>query len=403
MNIGIVTAWFPAGAGYVSKAYRKVLEKEHAVFIYARAGETRKGDPVWDDGSVTWAPPHYVSTGIWPRHFRAWIRSKKLDLIIFNEQRQWLPVVVAKKEGVVVGAYVDYYTQKTVPAFSIYDFLLCNTKKHHSVFSWHPGCHYLPWGVDIDKFKPSGVAVSRPVTFLISAGWEGLWDDDRRGSLLALEAFRSVKGACRLRVYSQVPLEKMRPRWKESFSCDSRIQLIVGTFDPFPFNDGDVYLYPSRLDGIGLTLPEAVSSGLASIVTNAAPMNEFVSDNENGLLVDVVKYLGRWDGYYWAESVCSIEGLAASMQRYLDDEQLRNTHKNNARAFAVEHLDWVINSRPLLDVVTSVKTTKIPDEDVKCAINMDRLYSPTLMLKTKNLCACVLTAVKYGVQVVLFR
>lgn len=397
MKIGIVTAWFAAGAGYVSKAYRQLLEKEHAVLIYARAGECRKGDPAWDDSSVTWAPEHYVSTGIWSRHFRAWIRSNKVDIIIFNEQRHWLPVVVAKQEGVIVGAYVDYYTQKTVPVFSLFDFLLCNTRKHFSVFSWHPHCFFLPWGIDLERFKPAEKPKDqgRLVTYVVSAGWEGLWDDDRRGSLLALESLRKVKGACCLKVFSQVPANRMRPKWRDALSADSRVELVVGTFDPFPFTEGDVYLYPSRLDGIGLSLPEAVGSGLAAIVTNAAPMNEFVINNYNGVLVEVTKCLGRWDGYYWAESVCDSDSLSNAMQRYLDDSQLLETHKRNARTFAVDHLEWSKNGPKLLEIVASAQRTALTVEGLRKAETADNYYSPNVYQLIKRVCSCLLTVAKY--------
>ena len=53
MNIGIVTIWFPAGAGYVSKAYLEILERSHTVYIYARTGKIMKGDPSWDLPNVT--------------------------------------------------------------------------------------------------------------------------------------------------------------------------------------------------------------------------------------------------------------------------------------------------------------------------------------------------------------
>jgi hypothetical protein len=59
MNIGIVTTWFPAGGGYVSKAYQEVLEKNHNVFIFARGGQMMHGDLNWDLPNVTWASKHY--------------------------------------------------------------------------------------------------------------------------------------------------------------------------------------------------------------------------------------------------------------------------------------------------------------------------------------------------------
>jgi glycosyltransferase involved in cell wall biosynthesis len=378
MNIGIVTTWFPAGAGYVSKAYRQVLEQEHKVHIYARGGQKMHGDPLWDDKCVTWAPVHYVATGIWSWHFRKWIRAKKIELIVFNEQRQWQPIVVAKEEGVLVGAYVDYYTKVMVPGFSVYDFLICNTRKHYSVFSWHPCCYYIPWGVDVEKFKPLPKAPTRITTFLSCAGWEGVCDGDRRGTLLALQAFRQVKGECRLIVYSQVPYEQMMPEWKRLLFDDDRIELRVGTFEPFPFNEGDVYLYPSRLDGIGLTLPEAISSGLACITTDAGPMNEFVEMKKTGILVSVEKYLGRSDGYYWPESLCSLDKLTEAIQWYLDHNEQLEEHKRNAREYALKNLDWKKNSYPLVKEILTLKSRDLSLKDLRLVHDLDQRYAPNL-------------------------
>ena len=187
----------------------------------------------------------------------------------------------------------------------------------------------------------------------------------------------------------------MHLKWRDALSADSRIELVGGTFDPFPFTDGDVYLYPSRLDGIGLSLPEAVGSGLASIATNAAPMNEFVVNNYNGLLVDVSKYLGRWDGYYWAESICDCENLSSAMQWYLDEPQLLEEHKKNARTFAVEHLDWAKNGLELFEIIASAQKTELTADDIRKAKAADNHYSPNLIKQIKRVCASLLMVVKY--------
>ena len=69
---------------------------------------------------------------------------------------------------------------------------------------------------------------------------------------------------------------------------DPRIEFIEKTVSaPGLYFRGDVYLYPTRLEGIGLTICEALASGLPVITTNDAPMNEFVIDGETGYLVDV--------------------------------------------------------------------------------------------------------------------
>lgn len=377
MNIAIVTSWFPAGGGYVSKAYREILSNKHNVFIYARGGKNMEGDPQWDDENVTWAPKHY--NDIKTSHFISWLGKKDIDVIFFNEQRFWKPVIEAKKEGYCIGAYVDYYTQETVKAFKLYDFLICNTKRHYSVFDWHDNAFYIPWGTDVEKYSPAKFERDNDKpTFIISAGWQGQYTGDRRGSLLALKAFQKVNGECKLIIYSQVKLEECLPIWQTLIKSDNRIEVKTGTYDPFPYSAGDVYLYPSRLDGIGLTLPEAISSGLAAITTDTPPMNEFVKDGYNGGLVKVEKYLGRPDGYYWPESICDLESLKNAMESYINDKSLLIQQKENARDYAKSNLDWKENAKDLPEIFSQIKKTKIDFETVKLARKLDKKMAPSI-------------------------
>jgi glycosyltransferase involved in cell wall biosynthesis len=140
--------------------------------------------------------------------------------------------------------------------------------------------------------------------------------------------------------------------WRNIIKADSRIEVIVGTFSPFPYEDGDVYVYPSRLDGIGLTLPEAIASGLPAITTDNAPMNEFVIDDVNGKLVRVDRFLGRHDGYYWAESLCSIQSLASAMQFYIDNPEVLSKHRIGAKEFAKRNFDWMAHAPELCRIVS---------------------------------------------------
>lgn len=353
MNVAIVTTWFPAGAGYVSKAYRETLERENTVYIYARGGKNMKGDAVWDDDFVTWAPLNFYND-IKFSHFLKWLKKNKIDVILFNEQRYWKPVIQAKKSGYVIGAYIDYYTEETVPIFKVYDFLICNTKRHYSVFDWHPNCTYIPWGTNTEVFKPKSNLAKWPITFIISLGWQGNNSRDRKGLFFALQVFKEVKGECILKIYSQIPLQDCLVDWRNLLEGDSRIEFIAGTYDPFPFSDGDIYIYPSRLDGIGLSLPEAISSGLACITTDNAPMNEFVIDNYNGRLVQVARFMSRYDGYYWPQSNVSLASLKEAMQWYVSFPSKVKEHGENAREFALEHLNWIENSKELNNFVVRI-------------------------------------------------
>jgi len=163
-------------------------------------------------------------------------------------------------------------------------------------------------------------------------------------------------------------------------NCDQRIKIREGTFEPFPYSEGDVYLYPSKLDGIGLTLPEALASGLPAVTTNNPPMNEFVIEGINGLLINVTNYLGREDGYYWAESQVDIDHLTYQMQNIVEKgHQFLNELKKSTLDYAQTHLCWENNAKGLDNIFkTAINNKKAINEDLALyAFNLDKIMSPT--------------------------
>jgi 1,2-diacylglycerol 3-alpha-glucosyltransferase len=353
MNIGIVTTWFERGAAYVSRAYRDTLETGHNVFIYARAGEKfSRGDPGWDDDTVTWGKsvPAGIVTFIDWKDFSSWVKRNQIECLIFNEQHSWeILWNLREKLDVAIGSYVDYYTQVTIPFFNIYDFLLCNTRRHYQVFKNHPQATYIPWGTDIDLFKP--VLKEHHSDELVIFHSCGL-SPDRKGTGLLVKAFAQVQGNVRLVLHTQTPLKDFPPLLDE-ISRDARIEVIeaeVGA--PGLYHLGDVYAYPSVLEGIGLTIAEALACGLPVVTTDEPPMNEFVEHGINGRLAAVERRQERKDGYYWLESIPSIEALVDALQFYVDHKTDMVDFQRKARLYAEEHLDWRKNSAELPDWIT---------------------------------------------------
>ena len=81
----------------------------------------------------------------------------------------------------------------------------------------------------------------------------------------------------------------------------------------------DVCLSPSRWEGLGLPLYEAVAFGMPSITNDSPPMNEIVLDGENGICVDSVP---------WGEAGSGIPAfdpdfgqLTAAIERLADDAE----------------------------------------------------------------------------------
>lgn len=377
MNIGIVTTWFERGAAYVSKQYKEVLEAAgHTVYIYARGGETEAvTSSGWGGERVTWAAQSYlpIITYIDEADFKKWLLCNKLDVVFFNEQRWLSPVILCKELNIKTGLYVDYYTEETLRSYGIFDFLICNTRRHHSAFSWHPQAIYIPWGTDVDIFNTASRRIkSDDVRFFTSAGMNPY----RKGTDILINAFslalreRAISDRAVLVVHSQVSLVdffKALPGQESTLENISylhrvgKLRLIQKTVSaPGLYHEGDVYVYPSRLDGIGLTVAEAIACGMPVIVPDDAPMNEFLPET-GSRKVKIDRFFCRADGYYWPQNEVSIPDLVAAIQEYCVGEGVLEGYRKVSRLHAIENLDWKKNASRIVDVFVGSRILVLSD------------------------------------------
>jgi glycosyltransferase involved in cell wall biosynthesis len=290
--------------------------------------------------------------------FKRWAIAKDIELIIFNEQRTWKPILFCQEVGIKTVAYVDYYRERDVQNFANYDALICNTERHYSVFDWHPGAIYMPWGTDTELFSPrakkEGLVNDGLVTFFHSAGRS----PDRKGTDFLLKAFDRVRGEAKLVIHTQVPLESRFPEIGEVVERlvrNGKLECVVETVPaPGLYHRGDVYVYPTRLDGIGLTVCEALACGLPVIVPECGPMNEFVTEEGTGAVIKIDRYVSRWDAYYWPQCIVNVENLFHLLQKYVDDLLMTVESKRLAREYAEEFRDWKKNTGCLSEKITRV-------------------------------------------------
>lgn len=362
MKIGIVTTWFERGAAYVSRQFMDVLKTTDDVFIYARGGDAyAQGNPTWDLPNVHWGTRKSRTMYLYPggtyidrKDFEFWIIKNDIELILFNEQQWFTPVVWAKQMGVKVVSYVDYYTEETIPLFDIFDSVICNTKRHAFAFRNHKSMQYIKWGTNIQLYKPSGVK-NNIVVFFHSAGMAPI----RKGTDLLIEAFyqTSNRKDAKLLLHTQISLEKQLPhlgKMIKELQDEGSMTVIEGTIPaPGLYHKADVYVYPSRLDGIGLTLMEAISSGLVCIASDNNPMSEFV-DKDFGLLTPIDYYYSRKDGYYWPMCVCNVSYLSTQISDIIANKYDIETMKRKAREYAETELDFSRNFKQLHNLLYSV-------------------------------------------------
>ncbi len=360
MNVGIVTTWFERGAAYVSKQYMESLQENHEVFVYARGGESyAKGNPIWDFSNVKWGAKTLFQVNNSPinkRDFVKWIRNNNIDVLFFNEQQWWPPVLWAKKEGVRIGSYIDYYTEETIPLFELFDFLICNTKRHLSAFKWHPNAYYVPWGTNINLYKPGikNEIDKEKIVFFASLGM----NPERKGGAPLLRAFAKVKNKkSKLLVHTQINLSQFYPELKGLISQmkkEGRLEEVDETVSaPGLYHRGDVYCYLSKLDGIGLTLVEAASSGLQIITPSQPPMSEFVKNDVTGLLLKVSRQYSRSDGYYWPQCDVDEKSVIEAIEFYsaMSESEISKL-KKISRDHALANFDWSTNDEKI-DIIFS--------------------------------------------------
>ena len=86
----------------------------------------------------------------------------------------------------------------------------------------------------------------------------------------------------------------------------------------------DVFVRPSRSEGLGNSFIEAMAAGLPIIGTNVGGIPDFLKDRETGLFCEVDNPMG----------------LAADILTIIDSEELRLKIVHNGREFAIASYDW---------------------------------------------------------------
>lgn len=358
MKIGIVTTWFERGAGYVSKLYRQALEQENEVYIYARGG-LKSDNPEWNDDKVSYGlrlPYTYIDK----KHFFSWIKKHNLDVLFFNEQRELSIVAETKKSfpQLKLGSYIDYYKEDEVELFNIFDFVICNTHRHMQAMKKHKQSYYIKWGTDISLYKPCEKE-KKEFVFFHSMGMSY-----RKGTVKLIDTFIKNRFGTRskLIIHTQLPLSSVTEYSDEDLEKFG-IKIISKTVTaPGLYYLGDVYVYPTELEGLGLTIYEALASGLPVITTDNAPMNEVIRDNVNGKLISVEEYKSRSDGYYWPLSICNDDSLAKCMEYYLENKDYISKYKQNAREFAIRNLDFSKQYSRINDIFKNSKKYELDDK-----------------------------------------
>jgi len=301
MRVGLVSKWFNRGQPVVGRYLRSAVDSlGHRSFVLAKPrrekgpmGGALERTGVWDQPDVTAASSFETPLA----EYVAWVEANQLDVILCDQNYQFEELAQLRARGVrVIGRFVwEHFTEEHLdPAREAYDVVYSVTRCEQERYrGWGLETPRVPWGIhpellevaDRAEETRSGASRGELVRFVFPGGFLG----HRKPAEPVIEAFSRANGDhLRLLVKAQVErtrLEKILPM----VEADPRIELKLAD-EPWhehlaAIAANDVSISPSRWEGLGLPLYEAVAFGMPTIANDDPPMNEVVTDGANGLLV----------------------------------------------------------------------------------------------------------------------
>jgi glycosyltransferase involved in cell wall biosynthesis len=182
---------------------------------------------------------------------------------------------------------------------------------------------FVPNGTE-ERFFTQRAFSKNPAASLL---YVGTWLD-RKGVYYLADAFRMLTkriSGIRLTVAGCVAPEE---QVKSYFAAEVRNQICVVPFVtreemPSLYAKHDIFVFPSLVEGMPLTLSEAMATGMPSVTTNTCGMSDVVEDEINGLLVPPA----------------DAEALADAVERLCNSAELREQF-GLAGQNTVRHYTW---------------------------------------------------------------
>ena len=374
MKIGCLALRAHTGIGIEMETVMQHLEKEHEIFVLGFPHEKFGFSAEWNRLNVTRVnDPYKVSN----KQVISWIKANRLDLVL-SKENTYNPNFfrIAKSMGVSTVASIDpecfdYYH----PRWQYCDLIICLT--HHSVeLVKNKGFHntaYLPlWGFDLDYFRFIKRKVKNTVHFIHIAGQGNIGcrpEHFRKGAIETVRAFDLASrnyNNIQLTIYTQQAWNEYPQDIQLIVNYNKKINVVETRVKENEkrfrencnlYKKGHVAIQPSLWEGQGAPIIEALAMGLPVITTDAAPMNEFVQNN-NGILVKVraQEYLSYAPNPQYIINHVDLVSLIESIVFFVrnPDEVERKSLK--AREFVEENFGLDITQKLWLEVIERISS-----------------------------------------------
>jgi glycosyltransferase involved in cell wall biosynthesis len=148
---------------------------------------------------------------------------------------------------------------------------------------------HLPNGVEIEHIKPkTDYSLEQKVTVTFVGRLH-----PQKGVAVLLSAFKKAREELPQFSWCLQLIGEGSQRFKfetlaQQMSIEKEVEFLGQVSDPFPLlGQSDIFVLPSRSEGMSNALLEALAHGLPCVVTDIAGNNDVIQHNENGLLVQL--------------------------------------------------------------------------------------------------------------------
>jgi len=189
----------------------------------------------------------------------------------------------------------------------------------------------IPFGVNIEKFKPFGTKSDGIITFGIVKGLE-----EKYGHLLLIKAFKRCADKyknIRLLVIGSGILEANLKKLRDELQLTEKVELtgyIENDTIPHYLNQMDVFVMPSIMESetFGVAAVEASACGIPVIASNIGGLPEVVHHGETGYLFPPG----------------DVNQLSEYMEKLIREQELRSRMGMAGREYVLQNYDWQKNA-----------------------------------------------------------